>query len=81
MGWEKRRVGDARGRAVCDVFVWEMAGGLRFTVAGLAKGFANAYPQTPAPLSNLHFLPCPPTDARRVLHEKVKSEHSHAEFR
>lgn len=27
-----------RGREVCDVFVWEMAGGSRFTVAGLAEG-------------------------------------------
>lgn len=31
--WERRR-----GREVCDVFVWEMAGGYRFTVAGLAEG-------------------------------------------
>lgn len=23
---------------MCDVFVWEMAGGYRFTVAGLAEG-------------------------------------------
>lgn len=31
--WEKQR-----GREVGDVFVWEIAGGLRFTEAGLAKG-------------------------------------------
>lgn len=31
--WEMRR-----GREVCDDFVWEMAGGLRLTVAGLAEG-------------------------------------------
>lgn len=39
MGCERTRVGEAEGeRSVCDVFVWEMAGGYRFTVAGLAEG-------------------------------------------
>lgn len=39
MGCERTRVGEVEGeRSVCDVFVWEMAGGYRFTVAGLAEG-------------------------------------------
>lgn len=36
------------------------------------RDFSNAYPQTPAPLSNLHFLPRPPTDTLHLLEEKFK---------
>lgn len=40
--WERRR-----GREVRDVFVWEMAGGSRFTVAGPGRGQEREAFQTP----------------------------------
>lgn len=47
--------------------------GYRFTVAGLSEGSSDAYPQTPAPLSDLHFLPRPPTDTLHLLQEEYRN--------
>lgn len=49
--WEGRR----RGREEHDVFVWEAAGGYRFTVAGLAQGRRERLFTTP---THRLLLPC-----------------------
>lgn len=39
--------------------------------------FSNAYPRTPAPLSNLRFPPQPPTNALHLLEETFTSSLGH----
>ena len=77
MGCERTGVGEVEGeRSVCCVCV-EDGWGLQVHRSRTGRGqereaFQNAYPQTPAPLSNLHFLPRPPTDTLHLLEEKFK---------
>lgn len=78
IGCERKTVGEVEGeRSACCVCVgdgWGLQVYCSRTGRGQKKrGSSNAYPQTPAPLSDLHFLPWPPTDALHLLEEKFKS--------